>query len=101
MNKQPCIMNGYYIHYKKKPYQLVDITTNSDDFKEYITYQSLYFSEDFKRRVRWSKLKEEFFLDVEVEGKIVPRFTFAGTTLEELKAALKKINSPVKLQLED
>ncbi|MFA6073206.1 MAG: DUF1653 domain-containing protein [Candidatus Woesearchaeota archaeon] len=99
MNNQPVILNGYYLHYKKMPYQLVDMSTHSDTLKDMVTYQALYISLDFQKRMRWQKEKEEFFKDVEVDGKIVPRFTFVGTTIDELTKALKDVKSECELVL--
>ena len=100
MNEQKCVLNGYYIHYKGMPYQLVDLTKDSDTMKDMVTYKALYTSKDFGKHMRWSKQKDEFFKDIELEGKTTPRFKFVGTTIDELITALKDCNSQTQLILD-
>ena len=99
MNNQPCILNGYYLHYKGMPYQLVDLTKDSDTMEDMVTYKALYITEDFGKHMRWSKLKNEFFKDIMLEGKLTPRFTYVSKAVEELKEAMKKVNSKTQLVL--
>lgn len=81
------------------PYQLIDLTKDSDTMQDMVTYKALYITEDFGKHMRWSKLKKEFFKDIEIDGKKIPRFIFVGETIEELKEAMKISNSKTELVL--
>lgn len=85
MNKQPVQKNGYYLHYKKKLYRLVDFA--ADEEEEFVIYQPQY-----GESVLWQRPKEMFFEDVDLEGKIGPRFTYLGKTIEEARQSLRKMN---------
>ncbi|SES63934.1 DUF1653 domain-containing protein [Anaerobranca gottschalkii] len=64
------IIGGRYRHYKGNEYKVLHIAKHSETLEEMVVYQCLYG--DFSLWVRPRKMFEEL---VEVEGKVIPRFS--------------------------
>ena len=64
---------GKYRHYKQKDYEVIGVAKDSETFEEMVVYRKLY--DDYDLRVR---PLAEFIENVEVDGKIMPRFTYIG-----------------------
>lgn len=62
---------GKYQHYKGKYYQVLGVARHSETLEEMVVYQLLY--DDYSWWVRPLKM---FLENVEVDGKLVPRFKF-------------------------
>jgi hypothetical protein len=65
---------GRYMHYKNKPYEVIGVAKHSETLEELVVYRALYDSEEFGPNSLWVRPKEMFLEDVEVDGKMVPRF---------------------------
>lgn len=61
-------MSEKYKHFKGGLYEIVCEATDSENQQELIVYKSL------KDGKIWARPKKMFFEEVEVNGKIVPRF---------------------------
>ena len=64
---------GKYKHYKQKYYQVIAVAKHSETKEELVVYRKLY--DDFGL---WVRPLSMFIENVEVEGKILPRFEFIG-----------------------
>ena len=62
---------GIYKHYKGNEYELIDIATHSETMEKMVVYRALYG--EFGLWVRPASMWNE---DVNVDGKIVKRFSF-------------------------
>lgn len=62
------------MHYKNKPYEVIGVAKHSETLEELVVYRALYDSEEFGPNSLWVRPKEMFLEDVEVDGKMVPRF---------------------------
>jgi cyclomaltodextrinase len=69
---------GKYIHYKNKPYEVIGVARHSETLEELVVYRAQYDSEEFGHNSLWVRPKEMFMEDVEVDGKMVPRFKYTG-----------------------
>lgn len=65
------IRPGIYRHYKGQFYRVVRVVTCSETLKPMVLYQALYDNYDF-----WVRPLEMFSGDVEIDGKLMKRFTF-------------------------
>ena len=72
------IKKGIYRHYKGKLYRVLGVGRHSETFEELVVYQALYESEEFGKDAIWVRPLKMFIEDVEVDGKKVKRFEFAG-----------------------
>lgn len=61
----------FYRHYKNKPYKLIGTVRHSETLEELALYESLY---DNKLGKLWVRPKEMFFEDINLDGKVLPRF---------------------------
>ena len=64
---------GRYRHYKGGEYEIIGIAKHSDTMEELVVYRSLYGESQV-----WARPLIEFMGEVEVDGKITPRFVFLG-----------------------
>lgn len=64
---------GNYEHYKGKNYEVIGVANHSETLEELVVYRALY--DDRKLWVRPLKM---FLENVEVGGKIIPRFKFVS-----------------------
>ena len=63
---------GKYRHYKGKDYEVVGIAILESTLEEMVVYRPLYKSE----HSLWVRPLKVFTENVEVDGKMVPRFTY-------------------------
>lgn len=62
---------GIYQHYKDKLYKVIGVCRHTETLEELVVYQSLYGDYAF-----WVRPVQMFCGDVEVDGKVMQRFTF-------------------------
>lgn len=62
---------GIYRHYKNKLYKVIGVAKHSETLEDLVIYETLYENETSKL---WARPKSMFLEEVEVEGKMVPRF---------------------------
>ncbi|ALS97540.1 DUF1653 domain-containing protein [Lacimicrobium alkaliphilum] len=62
---------GRYRHYKGNDYQVLGVARHSEDETEFVVYRPLY-----GEGALWIRPLSMFTEEVEVEGKLVPRFAF-------------------------
>jgi hypothetical protein len=67
-------INGKYLHYKGKTYELIGVARHSETREELVVYRALYHSDEFGDNSLWARPKAMFFENVVVDGKEVPRF---------------------------
>ena len=67
---------GIYEHYKKKRYQVIGVARHSETLEEMVVYRALYDSEEFGDQALWVRPKAMFLEEVEIDGKLVPRFRY-------------------------
>ncbi|MBN1385823.1 DUF1653 domain-containing protein [Candidatus Woesearchaeota archaeon] len=67
-------MKGRYRHYKGKEYEVIGIGRDSETLEDVVVYRALYDDARFGNNALWVRPKEEFFGDVEVNGKKKKRF---------------------------
>lgn len=65
------IVGGIYRHYKNKDYRVICRATDTETNEDVVVYQALY---DDRRT--WVRPVKMFVEDVEVDGKMIPRFRF-------------------------
>ncbi len=64
---------GKYRHYKQKYYQVIGVAKHSETMEELVVYRKLY--DDYGL---WVRPLSMFIENVEVDGKIMPRFEYVG-----------------------
>jgi hypothetical protein len=69
------VEGGIYRHYKGKMYRYLRVVRHSETLEELALYETLY--ENDLGSV-WVRPLNMFFEDVEVDGKLVPRFAYIG-----------------------
>jgi cyclomaltodextrinase / maltogenic alpha-amylase / neopullulanase len=62
---------GVYEHYKGKRYEVLGVARHSETLEELVVYKKLYDDGGL-----WVRPLGMFLGDVEVEGRIMPRFKF-------------------------
>jgi len=72
MNQKTTLATGTYRHYKGKDYQVLGIAKHSETLEDMVVYSCLHQNDTSDLWVRPLKM---FTSDVEVGGKILPRFT--------------------------
>jgi len=70
------VKKGIYKHYKGKDYKVIGIGRHSETLEEFVVYEALYDSEEFGNNAIWIRPKEMFEETVEIDKKIIPRFSF-------------------------
>ncbi len=68
------IKPGKYRHYKQKEYEVIGIAKLESSLEDMVVYKPLYPSE----HPLWVRPLAVFTENVEVDGKIVPRFEYIG-----------------------
>jgi hypothetical protein len=63
------VKTGLYRHYKGNTYDVIGVATHSEDETQLVVYRPTY-----GERALWVRPLTMFTENVEVEGKIVPRF---------------------------
>jgi hypothetical protein len=71
---------GRYQHFKGNFYEVIGIARNSDTLEEFIVYRALYDDKKFGNNALWIRPKAMFLEEVEVNGKLVPRFKYMKGT---------------------
>lgn len=66
----PYLETGKYIHYKGNHYEVIGVALHSEDLLPYVVYRPLYET----TAKLWIRPYEMFVGDVEIEGKLIPRF---------------------------
>jgi len=64
---------GKYRHYKGKDYEVLGVAKHSETLEELVVYRALYGGGQI-----WVRPLKMFLEEVEVDGKKIPRFSFAG-----------------------
>ena len=67
------IKPGIYKHYKGKEYRVHFVAKHSESQEEFVVYETLYENPVSKF---WIRPLAMFLENVEVDGKLIPRFTF-------------------------
>ncbi len=65
---------GTYRHYKGNLYEVIDTVIHSETLEELVLYKPLYETNDQWNGKLWVRPLAMFLEEIEVEGKIVPRF---------------------------
>ena len=71
--KESDLRPGKYRHYKGKYYEVITIVRHSETLEELVLYKTLYVSE-FGENSLWVRPKKMFMEQVEVDGRMIPRF---------------------------
>lgn len=69
---------GIYEHYKGNRYEVIDTVRHSETEELMVLYRTLYGDEDL-----WVRPYTMFFEEVEVDGKVTPRFKYMGASHEQ------------------
>lgn len=64
---------GRYRHYKGKEYEVIGVARHSETLEEMVVYRALYGEHGL-----WVRPRGMFCEEVEVKGRMVPRFEFVG-----------------------
>lgn len=64
---------GRYRHYKGKEYRVFNVATHSETLEKFVVYQTLYGDYGW-----WVRPFSMFTENVEIDGKLVPRFEWVG-----------------------
>lgn len=67
--QQNTVPPGIYRHYKEKDYKVFFVAKHSETEEELVVYQSLWGEHGY-----WVRPKSMFCEEVEVDGKMIPRF---------------------------
>lgn len=62
---------GIYKHYKGNMYEVIGMAKHSETLEELVIYRAMYGENEL-----WARPIKEFFEEVEVDGRKVPRFEF-------------------------
>ncbi len=64
---------GKYRHYKGNNYKVIGIAKHSETLEDLVVYQKLYDDHGL-----WVRPLAMFIENVEIDGKIMPRFEYLG-----------------------
>lgn len=64
---------GIYKHYKGNVYRVIGCAKHSETLEDLVYYEALYENSESKF---WVRPLDMFLQNIEIEGKIVPRFEF-------------------------
>jgi len=70
MTAIPTIEPGIYLHYKNKKYEVLGVAMHSETQEPLVVYKPLYES----MSEYWVRPYDMFVENVEVDGKVTPRF---------------------------
>ena len=73
MDRKVMIKVGKYRHYKGKEYEVIGTAMHSETLEDLVVYRALY-----GERNLWVRPVKMFLEEVEVDGKKMPRFEYAG-----------------------
>lgn len=68
-------IGGIYRHYKGKTYKVIDLARHSETLEWLVVYECLYDNPEAKI---WVRPLPMFLEEVQVDGKLVPRFAYIG-----------------------
>ncbi len=70
---------GRYKHTKSgRIYKLIGIGKHSETLEDLAVYQGEYESEEFGKDPIWIRPLDMFMEEVEIDGKLLPRFEYLG-----------------------
>lgn len=72
-----ALQTGRYRHYKGKFYEVIGTVRHSETLEELVLYKALYDSSEFGKDQLWVRPLKMFLENVEIDGKLIPRFTLA------------------------
>ena len=64
---------GIYEHYKGNRYEVIDTVRHSETEELMVLYRTMYGDENL-----WVRPYTMFFEELEIDGKLVPRFKYIG-----------------------
>lgn len=67
------LKKGKYRHYKGNNYEVIDVARHSETMEELVLYRTLYGEMGL-----WVRPLKMFTEEIEIEGKMVPRFEYVG-----------------------
>ncbi len=73
MSDQTEVRQGRYRHYKGNHYQVLGVARHSETEEKMVVYRKLYGDQSM-----WVRPLVMFVEEVQVEGRSVPRFEWAG-----------------------
>ena len=71
----PIVPGGLYEHYKGKHYKVHGVARHSETLEEVVVYDCLYEND---LGTFWVRPLALFTGELEVDGKVVPRFRYTG-----------------------
>ena len=71
----------YYRHYKGNNYRVVCLVRHSETLEWLVSYECLYANPE---GLLWVRPLAMFCENVEINGQVIPRFKYLGTSLEEV-----------------
>ncbi len=71
--EKELIKLGKYKHYKGGEYEVIGVASHSETLEKMVVYKALYGEYSL-----WVRPLSMFLEEVEVEGKKIPRFSYAG-----------------------
>ncbi len=77
LSRMQEIKKGRYKHYKGKYYEVIGVAYHSETKEELVVYKALYETE-FGKDSLFVRPKKMFCELVNIDGKKVPRFEYAG-----------------------
>ena len=86
MNQLKNLIPGaIFRHYKNKDYLIIGLARHTESFEELVVYRALYkYKGEPGSKINdyqvWTRPKNMFLEEVEIEGKKVPRFQFVSNS---------------------
>ncbi len=99
MNDQPYVKEGFYLHFEKGLYKIVDFAYNknkNEPATPIVIYQPQYDSLKLKKDTLFSLEIDKFLENVLVEDKLIPRFRHLGNSEEKVSRLIKENNIKIK-----
>ncbi len=69
---------GRYRHFKGKEYQVLGIAHHTEANEPLVVYRALYDHPEFDKNALFVRPLAMFVGEVEIEGKMIPRFVYIG-----------------------
>ena len=69
---------GKYQHYKGNFYEVIGAGRHTETKEEFVVYKQLYDGPEFPMGSIWTRPREMFLGEVEINGQKVPRFRYVG-----------------------
>ncbi len=79
---KPEIRKGIYKHYKGKFYEVLHLAIHSETLEAMVVYKPLYKSDNYDADTLWVRPLTMFTEKVVVDGKLVDRFSFQKTSID-------------------